>query len=149
MKPDKDLIEEICNGYYDKDKEFAEEVVKKAFDVKNREFFKTHKPVYEIEDFKKYHRHLIMLRPEIAMLIHLFQRDSDDTWESIWLNDNEKYSEEDYECIRESAKQLMLQLEGHYCDAFIEALREECDKILEDSNNRKAKITDDINGTQS
>lgn len=149
MIPDKYLIDEICNGYSGNDKNFAEEVVKKAFDVKNREFLKTHKPVYEIEDFKVYHRHLIMLRPEIAMLIHLFQRDSDDTWESIWLDDNEKYSEEDYECIRESAKQLMLQLEGHYCDAFIEALREECEKILEDSNKRKAKITDDINRTQS
>ena len=146
MIPDKNLIEEICNEYSGRDKEFAEEIVKKAFDVKNREFLKTHKPLYEIKDFKKYHRHLIMLRPEIAMLIHIFKRDNDDSWESIWLEDNEKYSEEDFECIAESARQLILQLEGHYCDTFIETLRDECNKILEDSNKRKTELLkNDIN----
>lgn len=145
LRPDKELIEELCTKYG----ENVREAVTDAISSKNTDFQKVHKPIYELENYKKYHRHLIQLRPEIAMLIHIFHRDDSDTWESIWLDDNEKYSEEDYECIRESAKQLILQLEGHYCDAFIEALREECEKILEDSNKRKAKITDDINRTQS
>ena len=145
MKSDKELIDEICDEYSGKLKESIKEAVTKAVQMKNDEFIKTHKPIYEIENYKTYHRHLIQLRPDVAMLIHLFERNSDDTWESIWLDDNEKYYEEDYECIKESAKQLLLQLEGHYCDLFIESLRDECNKLLEDSNKRKEKILNDTN----
>lgn len=145
MKSDKELIDEICDEYSGKLKESIKEAVTKAVQMKNDEFIKTHKPIYETEDYKTYHRHLIQLRPDVAMLIHLFERNSDDTWESIWLDDNEKYYEEDYECIKESAKQLLLQLEGHYCDLFIESLRDECNKLLEDSNKRKEKILNDTN----
>jgi hypothetical protein len=71
------------------------------------------------------------------MLIHIFHMDDDDRWESIWLRDNDKYSIEDYNCIKESAHQLILQLEGNWCDLFIEALRDECNQILEDSDRKK------------
>ena len=80
------------------------------------------------------------------MLIHLFHRDDDDTWESIWLRDNDKYAIEDYDCLRESAHQLILQLKGHWCDLFIEALRDECSQILEESNKNKESI---LRATQS
>ena len=136
LKPDKKLIEELCSKYGEE----VREAVTEAISAKNTDFQKVHKPVYEIKDFKKYHRHLIQLRPDVAMLIHLFERNDDDNWESIWLDDNDKYYEEDFECIKESAKQLLLQLEGHYCDLFIESLRDECNKILEDSEKRKKEI---------
>lgn len=141
MRPDKEIIEEVCNEYDGASKEIVRDAVTKAVQLKNDEFLKTHKSVYDIEKYDKYYRHLIQLRPDVAMLIHLFIRSSDDTWETIWLDDNEKFAEAEYECIRESAKQLMLQLEGHYCDAFVEALRDECNKILDASNKMKEKLT--------
>ena len=142
LKPDKELIEELCNKYG----EAVRDAVTKTVSSKNKDFQKVHKPIYDIEDFKKYHRHLILLRPDVAMLIHLFHRDDDDTWESIWLRDNDKYAIEDYDCLRESAHQLILQLEGHWCDLFIEALRDECSQILEESNKNKESI---LRATQS
>ena len=136
LKPDKELIEELCTKYG----EDVRKAVTDAVSAKNEDFLKTHKPIYEVENYKKYHRHLIQLRPDVAMMIHLFHRDSDDTWESIWLDDNDEYYIEDYDCIKESAHQLILQLEGHWCDLFIESLRDECNKILEESEKRKEKI---------
>lgn len=141
LKPDKQLIEELCDKYG----EDVRAAVTDAISSKNTDFQKVHKPVYELENYKKYHRHLIQLRPEVAMMIHLYNRDSDDTWESIWLDDNDQYYIEDFECIKESAHQLILQLEGHWCDAFIEALRDECDAILKDSEERKRKLEDKKN----
>lgn len=136
LKPDKELIEELCTKYG----EDVRKAVTDAVSSKNEDFLKTHKPIYEVENYKKYHRHLIQLRPEVAMMIHLFHRDSDDTWESIHLDDNDEYYIEDYDCIKESAHQLILQLEGHWCELFIESLRDECNKILEESEKRKEKI---------
>ena len=142
LKPDKELIQELCEKY-DMGLQYYNEKLEKAITdavaSKNSDFQKVNKPVYEIEDFKGYHRHLIQLRPDIAMMIHLFKKDDDDAWESIWLHDNDKYAIEDYDCIKESAHQLILQLEGNWCDTFIEALRDECNQILEDSNKRKEK----------
>lgn len=146
MRTDNELIEEVSNEYYGETREIVKDAITKAYQLKNKEFVKTHKQISEIEDFKTYHRHMIQLRPDILMLIHLFKRSSDDEFESIWLDDNEQYYIEDYECLKESARQLLLQLEGNYCDVFIEALRDECDKILEDSNKRKAELLkNDIN----
>ena len=136
LTPDKDLIEKLCEKYGDS----VKDAVTEAIYSKNEDFQKVHKPIYEIKDYKKYHRHLIQLRPEIAMMIHLFHRDDDDSWESIWFDDNDNYSIDDFDCIKESAHQLILQLEGHWCDAFIKALRDECDVILEESEKRKNEI---------
>jgi hypothetical protein len=133
LKPDKEFIEELCNKYG----EDVRNAVTDAIISKNEDFQKVHKPICDIEDFKEYHRHLIQLRPDVAMLIHIFHMDDDDTWESIWLRDNNKYSIEDFDCIKESAHQLILQLEGNWCDLFIEALRDECNQILEDSDRKK------------
>lgn len=136
LKPDKELIEELCTKYG----EDVRKAITDAISAKNTDFQKVHKPVYSIENFKEYHRHLIQLSPNTAMMIHLFNKDLDDEWESVWLDDNEKYSIEDFECITESAHQLILQLEGNWCDAFIKALRDECDVILEESKRRKNEI---------
>lgn len=126
LKPDKELIDSLCEKYG----ESVRDAVIDAVSSKNEDFRKLHKPIYEIKDYKKYHRHLIQLRPDVVMLIHLFERDNDDNWESIWLDDNDEYYIKDFDCIKESAKQLLNQLEGHYCTSFIEALRDECNDIL-------------------
>jgi len=81
LKPDKELIEELCNKYG----EDVRNAVTDAIISKNEDFQKAHKPICDIEDF-------------------------------------------------------ILQLEGNWCDLFIEALRDECNQILEDSNRKKETL---------
>ena len=132
---EKKKYDEICEKYGKS--ENVMNAVKEAFEYKEKEFAKYHKPVYEAENYDTYKRHLIQLRPDVAILLHIFQRDTDDNFESIWLDDNEEYYAADHECIKDSAHQLLLQLEGHWCDAFIEALRDECDEILKKGKEKK------------
>lgn len=126
---DKSKYDQICEKYGNSEE--VKNAVKEAFVYKEKEFAEYHKPVYEVENFKNYKRHLIQLRPDVAILLHIFQRDTDDNFESVWLDDNEEYYVADHECIKDSAHQLLLQLEGNWCNAFIEALRDECNNILE------------------
>ena len=125
---DKEKYNSICEKYGNSKE--IQMAVSEAFAYKEEEFQKTHKPIYDVEDYTDYRRHLIQLRPDVAMLIHIFSRNADNNFESIWLDDNDKYYEADHECIKDSAHQLILQLEGHWCELFIEALRDECDDIL-------------------
>ena len=120
-------IEEICKKHGNTDDVI--EAVREAVAYKESEFREYHRPIYDVEDYKNYKRHLIQLRPDVAILLHIFTMDSDQ-FETIWLDDNEKYHEADMECIKDSAHQLLMQLEGHWCDAFIKALRDECNEIL-------------------
>lgn len=81
--------------------------------------------------FKNYKRKLIQIHKDIAILIHIFEKDTDHSFEDIWLNDLTGVYETDIELLRGSAKQLIDQLEGHWCIAFLEALRDECDARIE------------------
>lgn len=67
----------------------------------------------------------------MAILIHIFEKDSAHSFEDAWLHDLTGVYETDVELLRSSAKQLIDQLEGHWCRAFLEALRDECDKRIE------------------
>ena len=67
----------------------------------------------------------------MAILIHIFEKDPDHSFEDVWLHDLTDVYETDLELLRGSAKQLIDQLEGHWCRAFLEALRDECDKRIE------------------
>ena len=140
LRPDKELINELCGKYGDG----VRDAVTDAVSAKNEDFLKIHKSVYKVKDYKKYHRHLIQLRPDVAMMIHLFHRDNDDSWESVWLDDNDEYSVADYECIKDSAHQMILQLEGHWCDLFIESLRDECNELLKEKRNSIEKLDSEI-----
>ena len=135
---DLNKLEEICEKYGNSKE--VKDAVREAFIFKENEFDKYHRPVWDVEDFNVYKRHLIQLRPETAILLHIFERDIDKNFETIRLDDNEEYYSADFECIKDAAHQLLLQLEGHYCDAFIEALRNECNEILKNSEEKKAKI---------
>lgn len=81
--------------------------------------------------FKNYKRKLIQIHRDMAILIHIFEKDPDHSFEDAWLHDLTGVYETDLELLRGSAKQLIDQLEGHWCRAFLEALRDECDKRIE------------------
>ena len=86
----------------------------------------------EDDFFKKYDRKFIQLNRDIAMLIHLFEKDSNHSWEDIWLQDLTGIYEKDMLLYKEAAEQFINQLEGQWCIAFLEALRDECNKHIED-----------------
>lgn len=84
-----------------------------------------------VKFFKNYKRTLIQLNKDVAMLIHILEKDSDHSFEDIWLHNLTGVYETDLELLRSSAKQLIDQLEGNWCIAFLEALRDECDARIE------------------
>lgn len=81
--------------------------------------------------FKNYKRKLIQLDRNVAILIHIFEKDLNHSFEDVWLHDLTGVYETDLELLRGSAKQLIDQLEGNWCRAFLEALRDECDARIE------------------
>ncbi len=82
------------------------------------------------EFFKKYDRKFIQINRNTAILIHVFEKDKNHSWEDLWLHDFVGVYEKDFALHKESAKQFIDQLEGHWCLAFIEALRDECNKHI-------------------
>lgn len=82
--------------------------------------------------FKNYDRKFIQLSRDMCMLIHLFEKDSNHSWEDVWLHDFEGVYEKDFLLYKESAKQFIDQLEGNCCRAFLEALRDECNYRIEE-----------------
>lgn len=90
--------------------------------------------------FKKYDRKFIQLSRDVGMLIHLFEKDSDHTWEDVWLQDFTGVYERDMLLYEEAAQQFIKQLEGHYCTAFLEALRNECDKHIQEHREKCKKF---------
>ena len=90
--------------------------------------------------FKDYERKFIQLNRDTVMLIHLFHKESDHSFEDIWLHDLTGVYETDINILRDSAKQLINQLEGHWCIMFLEALRDECNKIIEEDKKRCEEI---------
>ena len=85
-----------------------------------------------ISDFDGYERKLILLRDDVVLMMHLFYKTGRHNLESFELEENEKYLEADYSVYEESAKQFMLQLEGNTCITFLEALKKEIEKKLEE-----------------
>lgn len=81
--------------------------------------------------FKKYDRKFIQLNRDMCLLIHLFEKDAEHSWEDVWLHDFDGIEEHDFYLYKESAKQLIDQLEGNCCRAFLEALRDECSARIE------------------
>ena len=86
--------------------------------------------------FKQYDRKFIQLNRDTALLLHFFTKDSEHSWEDIWLQDLTGVYEKDILLYEEAAKQFIDQLEGLWCIRFLRALRDECDKrIQEDLEN--------------
>lgn len=84
--------------------------------------------------FKEYTRRFIQLNRDTALLLHIFTKDFDHSWEDVHLQDFTGVYEADYNIHREAAKQFIKQLEGHWCIMFLEALRDECNSLIEEDN---------------
>jgi hypothetical protein len=84
-----------------------------------------------MKPFKDYKRKFIQLRSDVLVLLHIFEKDSDHSFEDISLEDHEEVWKIDNTLYKESAKQFIDQLEGHWCIAFLEALRDECIERIE------------------
>ena len=97
--------------------------------------------------FKKYDRKFIQLSRDVAILIHIFEKDPDHSWEDVWLRDFTGVCERDHLLYKEAAKQFIDQFEGHCSIAFLKALRDECDKHIQDHYNKCKKFKD--NGTEN
>jgi len=97
--------------------------------------------------FKKYDRKFIQLDRNVCMLIHLFEKDDDHSWEDVWLQDFTGVYEKDCLLYKDAAKQLIDQLEGNWCVAFLEALRDECDKHVQEHIERCKKIEKNENSS--
>ena len=99
------------------------------------------------EIFKKYDRKFIQINRDTAILIHLFEKDKNHSWEDLWLHDFIGVYEKDVALYKESAKQFIDQLEGHWCLAFIEALRDECNKHIKEHREQCKKFDKDENSS--
>lgn len=100
----------------------------------------------DISDFKVYKRFPIQLAPQTIMLIHLFSDKGEaleHAFESMDMcEENDAAAQYSYKIHETAAKQFFDQLEGHYCDAFLEALIIETTRMLKDSDERRKEMGD-------
>lgn len=92
------------------------------------------------KEYKDYDRKFIRINPNEIMLIHMFKRDSSHQLEDMVLDDNEQYFLDVSKIRKDAARQLMLQFEGHQCRTFIEALKQECDKWIEEDDKQMVEM---------
>ena len=79
--------------------------------------------------YKDYKRFPIMISTHDCLVVHVFSRT--DKIEDIFLYaDHESKMYSDYEMFEIAAKQLINQLEGNYCDLFLEELIKVCQDKL-------------------
>lgn len=79
-----------------------------------------------------YDRKPIILNDHTIMVLQIFTRTS--KLDDLWMHDIDAYIKAGYEQFDESAKQLIDQLEEHWCIAFIEALSKRCMQIIKDGD---------------
>lgn len=90
-----------------------------------------------LDEFKNYKRDFILINRNTAILLHIFSKDTNHSFEDIILSDHDNYEIDMFNTYKTSAEQFIKQFEGHDCIAFIKALRDECNKILnKDESNR-------------
>lgn len=95
-----------------------------------------------LDEFRNYKRDFILLDRTTAMLIHIFEKDSNHDLEDIVLEDNDVYYEDMNTLYKSSAEQLIKQFEGNACTLFLKALRDECNKEIE-KNEQRIKQSED------
>lgn len=82
-----------------------------------------------MKNWKDYKRFPIILGPHEVMVIHLFER-TDRLEDVLWMEDFEPKWQEDAEMYKRAANQFIDQLEGRYCDLFLEELIKACQEKL-------------------
>ncbi len=75
------------------------------------------------------------------MLIHLFYKDSQHSFEDMVVPDIcDEVLETNFHTYKEAAEQLFDQLEGHWCVAFCKALRDKCDELIKEHEEKIKEI---------
>ena len=96
------------------------------------------------EKFKDYRRYPIQLSAQSIILIHHFS-DKGESFSQVlerhdMMEENQAAAYDSYHMYEKSAEQFFDQLEGHYSDAFLEALIVEATKKLNDSDVRRRAL---------
>lgn len=97
----------------------------------------------DYSDYKTYKRFPIQTSSQTIMLIHLFSDNGhalDNALEGqdMWEENEAAFS---YDIHENAAKQLFAQMEGHYCDSFLEELILEATRRLMESDARRKEIS--------
>lgn len=85
-----------------------------------------------MSEIKEYRRFPIQIHEDTFILLHIYNRKSNHSFESAWLSDNQHFSNKEYSVYKDAADQLIKQFEGEECELFIRELRDRCDKYLKD-----------------
>jgi len=93
-----------------------------------------------MEEFRNYKRKPIQISRNVFALLHMFEY-GPDHFEDIMLPEEiyHKINTVDY---KEAAVQFLQQFEGNDRVAFIEALRNECNKVVSEHDERVSKMGD-------
>ena len=95
-----------------------------------------------MDEFRNYKRKPIQITRNTFALLHMFEY-GPDHWEDIMLDERicHKINKVDY---KEAAQQFISQFEGNECLAFIDALRDECNKIIIEHDTRVSAMGDKL-----
>lgn len=92
-------------------------------------------------DFKNYERKLIPISRNTAVLLHLFHKDKEHEFEDMCLPDIcGEIFQVNHQVFEESADQFFKQFEGHWCIGFCKALRDKCDALIKEHNEKCEKF---------
>lgn len=92
------------------------------------------------KDLEHYKRFPIQLSEDTFLLLHIFNRDLNHSFESAWLSDNDAYFGTEMEVYKRAADQFISQLEGEECELFIIALKNRCEEYINKCNERRRKL---------
>lgn len=83
-----------------------------------------------MSEFEEYRRYPIQISDETFILLHIYNRKDNHSFESAWLQDNQRYLDKQWSVYKDAADQLIKQFEGEECELFIKELRDRCDEYL-------------------
>lgn len=82
-----------------------------------------------LDEFKNYKRKFIQISPRTAILLHIFSKDSDDREKSYCTK-----------IYKDAADQFFKQFEGNECLCFVKYLRDKCNKMLKEHEDKVQKL---------
>lgn len=83
-----------------------------------------------MSEFEEYRRYPIQISEDTLMLLHIYNRKANNSFESAWLSDNQRYLDKEWSVYKDAADQFIKQFEGEECELFIKELRDRCDEYL-------------------
>ena len=94
-----------------------------------------------LDEFKNYKRKFIQISHRTAILMHIFEK-ADDDFEDIILSDHKEYYKQNHNIniYKEAADQFFKQFEGNECLCFVKCLRDKCNKMLKEHEDKVQKL---------